>query len=70
MSVLLVELYHFLIFLSLSFAGPLLSKGQGGFLLPGLVGTWAAALMTSMLGLAAPEVTQLAEEVVEAAKQD
>ena len=50
--------------------GPVLSKGSFGFMLPGLVGTWGATLVASMLGLAAPEVTELVEEVVEAAKRD
>ena len=48
--------------------GPWMFKGwNAGALLPGLVGSWGGVLVTSMLGLAAPEVQHMAEEVVEAA---
>ena len=49
--------------------GDVMAKGHGGgMLLPVLLGTWGGALATSMLGLTAPEVTQIAEEVMAEAK--
>jgi hypothetical protein len=50
--------------------GPILAKGHGGFLLPGLVVAWGFSLLTSMLGLAAPEISQLAEEAAEGVRHD
>jgi hypothetical protein len=49
--------------------GDVMAKGHGGMLLPVLFGTWASALFTSMMGLTAPEMTHLAEEVVSEAKR-
>jgi hypothetical protein len=49
--------------------GDVLAKGHGGMLLPALLGAWGGALFTSMLGLTAPEVTQMAEEVAAEAKR-
>lgn len=50
-------------------AGPILAQGNGGFLLPGVVSAWFLALITSMLGLSAPELAQLAEEVTSEARR-
>jgi hypothetical protein len=38
--------------------------------MPFVVGGWFLALLTSMLGLSAPELNQLAEEVAEAARRE
>jgi hypothetical protein len=48
--------------------GPVLARREGGFLLPGIVATWAGLVATAMLGLAAPELEELAERVAEAAQ--
>ncbi len=37
-------------------------QGHGGWLLPILTATWGTALLASMAGLAAPEVTHLLEQ--------
>lgn len=49
--------------------GPVFTKGHGGFLLPGLLLTWGLGLITSILGLGAPEVHEFANEVAEAASK-
>jgi hypothetical protein len=52
-------------------AGPVLAKGNGGVMLPPVVGAWVLAMATSMLGLSAPELAELVEEVAaEATKRD
>lgn len=48
---------------------PIATKLHGGMLMPVVLGTWSAALVTSMLGLAAPEVQEMAEQVVDAAQK-
>jgi len=49
--------------------GDVLVKGNGGMLLPVLLSVWGFSLATSMLGLTAPEVSQMAEEVAAEAKR-
>jgi hypothetical protein len=49
--------------------GDVLAKGHGGMLLPVLLGAWGGAMGTSMLGLTAPEMSQMAEEVAAEAKR-
>lgn len=49
--------------------GDVMAKGHGGMLLPVLLGAWGGALATSMFGLTAPEMSQIAEEVVAEAKR-
>jgi hypothetical protein len=48
--------------------GPVLARREGGVLLPGVVAAWAGLMATAMLGLAAPELGELAEQVAEAAQ--
>lgn len=49
--------------------GPIMAQGHGGLMMPGVVGAWAVTLLTSMLGLAAPEVREFVQEVSEEAKR-
>ena len=49
---------------------PPCAAGHGGLMLPVLVATWGTALLTGMLGLASPELEQLAEQTAEAAKTE
>jgi hypothetical protein len=44
-------------------AGPAWSRGQGGFMLPAIIATWVTAMLASMLGLAAPELEHMAQQV-------
>lgn len=51
--------------------GPMLSNGQqeGGFLLPLVTAMWGSALLSSMMGLSAPELKQMAEEIQKHAEE-
>ncbi|KAL4433392.1 hypothetical protein ABPG77_010245 [Micractinium sp. CCAP 211/92] len=55
-GLMLASVGHLLVF------GPILNQGHGGWLLPILTATWGTALLASMAGLAAPEVTHLLEQ--------
>lgn len=50
--------------------GPILSKGFGGFMLPSLAATWGTALLASMIGMAAPELNSLVEQVAHEARHE